>query len=99
MYINTIYPFSISLHLQNELKPLKNKEFKDLFEHERFEHAVFDVGEDYIELIIQFGFVVMFGTLLPLAPLFAYVRNLLDGILDGNSLPVSLHSLSLSHVS
>lgn len=42
--------------------------------------------EDYTEIVVQFGLVVMFSSILPLAPLFAFVESALEMRLDAINL-------------
>lgn len=42
----------------------------------------FDVDSEFLELLIQFGFVSMFSVVFPLAAVFAYINNLFEGSID-----------------
>lgn len=53
------------------------------------EHELPEYGgayEDYTEIVVQFGLVVMFSSILPLAPLFAFVESALEMRLDAINL-------------
>eukprot|EP00903_Cladosiphon_okamuranus_P007574 g7348.t1 len=41
-----------------------------------------DVEEDYLEMVLQFGYISMFAVVFPLAPLLAYINNLWEFKLD-----------------
>ncbi|CAM9477388.1 unnamed protein product, partial [Ectocarpus sp. 12 AP-2014] len=53
---------------------------EELFEETKTEVA--DVEEDYLEMVLQFGYVSMFAVVFPLAPLFAYINNIWEFKLD-----------------
>lgn len=42
----------------------------------------YDLHEDYLEMIVQFGYVAMFSVVFPLIPLFALVNNFFEGSVD-----------------
>lgn len=42
--------------------------------------------EEYLEMVLQFGFVTIFVTAFPLAPLFALVNNLLELRIDAGKM-------------
>lgn len=53
------------------------------------EHELPEYGgayEDYTEIVVQFGLVVMFSSILPLAPLFAFIESALEMRLDAINL-------------
>lgn len=37
--------------------------------------AVYGILEDYMEIVLQFGFVTLFSIILPMVPFLAYVSN------------------------
>ncbi len=48
--------------------------------------AALGLLSEYIEMVLQFGFVVMFGAIFPLAPLFALFNNILEIRVDAYKL-------------
>ncbi len=44
--------------------------------------APYDLNEDYLEMVLQYGYVSMFAAAFPLAPLLAYVNNCFEGRVD-----------------
>ncbi|CAM9590907.1 unnamed protein product, partial [Chrysoparadoxa australica] len=43
---------------------------------------VFEARDEYLEMVMQFGFCTMFAVAFPLAPLFGYLNNRLEYHLD-----------------
>lgn len=42
----------------------------------------YDINDDYLELVLQFGYVIMFAVVLPVAPLAALVNNIFEYWVD-----------------
>lgn len=49
-----------------------------------------DLLDEYLEMVIQYGFVTLFVAAFPLAPLFAFVNNLMEIRVDANKYIFSL---------
>ena len=41
-----------------------------------------DVGDDYLEMVVQYGYVTMFAAALPVAPLLALLNNIFEANVD-----------------
>lgn len=75
--------------LQNWWKRRQNIETPDLTEYTRWEldydlttYPVHGLFYEYLEMVIQFGFVTLFISAFPLGPFFALINNLLEIRLD-----------------
>eukprot|EP00736_Rhodelphis_marinus_P007211 Rmarinus@m.17409 len=53
---------------------------------ESFKPNYVNLSEDYLEMIIQFGFVTMFVAAFPLAPVFAFLNNVFEIRIDASKL-------------
>jgi len=62
--------------------PSKQSDAENEFEYTQYEGTF----SDYDELIIQYGFVVLFVVVFPLAPLFALLNNIIEFRLDASKL-------------
>lgn len=53
---------------------------KDVFDELKADPT--SMEDDYLEMVLQFGYLAMFGSVFPLAPLFAMLNNLWEIRLD-----------------
>lgn len=53
---------------------------EDVFDELKMDPA--SVESDYLEMVLQFGYLAMFGSVFPLAPLFAMLNNIWEVRLD-----------------
>ncbi|RMX59884.1 hypothetical protein pdam_00001054 [Pocillopora damicornis] len=77
------------LKLQNWWRRRQNIETPDLTEYTRWEldydltqYPVHGLFYEYLEMVIQYGFVTLFVAAFPLGPFFALINNLLEIRLD-----------------
>ena len=50
----------------------------------------YDVDEDYLELLLQYGYVTMFAAVFPIAPLLALLNNVFETNVDLTKLGQSI---------
>lgn len=53
----------------------------------------YDMDEDYLELVLQYGYATMFAAVFPEAPIFALLNNLFEASIDLSKLgiPYTIH--------
>lgn len=49
---------------------------------QELKRPVVDVGDDYLEMVVQYGLVTMFAAVLPVAPALALVNNMFEAKVD-----------------
>lgn len=61
----------------------KNKEIPQWVEDDHLAGSSDSIRLEYEEMVIQFGFLALFGVAFPLAPLFAWINNVIEIRSDG----------------
>jgi len=77
---------------ETEEEEMRQRRFRPQWENDYHLTAIGDLGlfYEYLEMVIQFGFVTLFVVAFPLAPAFALINNLIEIKLDANKFTCSL---------
>lgn len=88
-------------------QPLKSHGQRDVKDLKLLEFRSRDLSTEYLEMVLQFGFITLFSTVFPLAPLFALLNNICELRLDAKKIlryyrrPVLVHATRIgiwSHI-
>ncbi|OQV14471.1 Anoctamin-7 [Hypsibius exemplaris] len=76
-------------YLRTRKKLNSNTELTATFLDQQYKLAPFEgLTSEYMEMVIQFGFIVLFGAAFPLAPMFSLLNNIFEIRLDARKLVV-----------
>jgi len=79
--IHTVVEWYETNPFVNKLRLSKDTPLQSLLQRETKLRA-HDIDDEFLELLLQFGFVSMFSVVFPLAAILAYTNNLLEGSID-----------------
>ncbi len=60
---------------------IEEKDAEKIVDKERY-YSPYDINDDYLEMVIQYGYVIMFAVAFPITPLLAFVNNYFEFHVD-----------------